>query len=298
MDYRLVVVATMFPRALAQRLGFEPDDATVSDGVWTIDARAPLGLELVLFGGKGRMHAHFGADKELPVKAWRSAVRLVERVLATGEEDLTFTAFDRHVVIERVDGVVRRLSGEFVYRDPKSILVDEVGRHPDLLALADAVVGAHSTVEARRVALVLEIAGAPENTLLRMHQRDTEFRWDDDAETWAWFGRFAQRIAHRVDELLAPLEPTTERLVVDAFATHLDDADLWGATLDQLLVAADRAARDLAEAPGARAVAARLRARTEHDDLTFRLRRSSNYPWPELQAVAWRIADRIGALVP
>ncbi|MDA0168967.1 hypothetical protein OJ998_07710 [Solirubrobacter taibaiensis] len=370
MDYTLVVVGTMFPRTLAQRLGFAPDDATVTDGVWTIDARAPLGLELVLFGEQGRMNAHFRADKTLPAKAWRSAVRLVERVLETGDEDFTFTAFDRHVVIERVDGVVRRLPGDFVYRDPGSILIDEIGRHADFLALAETVVGAHTALEARRVALmlrqaadridellprparavtdqapertvrallvdqyefpaldetllvaadlealgwvrslapeaaraaaalVLEIAGDSGHPLLREHQRDTDFRWDDDVETWAWFGHFAHRIADRVDALLAPLEPTTERVVVEAFAAHLDDSDLWGATIDQLLVAADQAARDLAMAPTACDVAARLRALTEHDDLTFRLRRSSNYPWPELQAVARRIADRIDALVP
>ena len=398
-DYTLVVVGTMLPRSLAQRLGFGPDDATIVDGVWTVDARKPLGLWLVITRSRGRATVDFRAEKTVPAKAWGHVARLVERALETGDEDLTLTAFGRHVVVERVDGVVRRLPGDFTRRDPESIVLDVIGL--DVVEAARRIVDAHSDVEVRSAALLLrqaasdpqhpfwaaagphalrlaaaideqrrgdvpEIAQTPptpeqlvgalftdyvyEDVILderllesadhealswvrslspddvraatrlllevaedRSHPVVPEFRqepifqWHDDEESWAWFGRFARHLVARVEYLLAP-GPTPERVAAELFAAHFDSHEVWGATPDQLLFAADAAARDLAEEPAAREVAARLRTLAEDrtDPLILKLELASGFPWithwddqwTMLQAVARRIADRIDALVP
>jgi hypothetical protein len=476
-DYTLVVVGMTSPKALAERMGFEFADVHVKEGVWTADARERLGLCMVLRRGRdGRFgagdwtlrprrytYADLRADKELAVKAWRSAVRLAERVLQTGDEDVALIAFDRHLVLERVDGVVRRLPGDFTRRDPETIVLDAFGLAAE--AAASAIVGRHSDVEARSAALLLRQAASdrrhplwtaferlahqladridrhrprhvpelgeivaqlgdrieaeavrdleslaedlyrrkvsltreelwgieaaarkrradrtrfvrlreivedrptPEETVEALFTRyryedvtlderllanaevdalgwvqflspadvratvallldvaedpthpvvpepgsDPCFSWNDDPETWAWFGRFARRLADRVAYLLAD-EPAPGRVAAELFAEHFNADEVWGATLDQLLFAADAAARELTQTQPpdtARAVADRLRTLAEdrRDPLVLKLSVASQFPWithwedhwPDLQAVARRIADRVEALIP
>jgi hypothetical protein len=476
-DYTLVVVGMTSPKAIAERMGFAFADVQVKDGVWTADAHERLGLSMSLRRGmhgefragdwtlrpRRYTHADLRADKELPVKAWRSAVMLAERVLETGDEDVALIAFDRHPVLERLDGVFRRLPGEFTRRDPESILLDELGLVAE--AAASNIVGRHSDVETRSaalllrqaacdrqhplwtaferlahrladridrhrprhvpdlgeivaqlgdrieaeavrdleslaedlyerkvsltreelwgieaaarkrradrtrfarlrelvedrptpertvgalftdyryedvtlderlladadvdalgwvqflspddvraaVALLIEVADDPTHPVVPEPGRNPCFSFSDDPETWAWFGRFARRLADRAAYLLAD-EPAPDRVAADVFAEHFNADEVWGATLDQLLFAADAAARDLAQTrppATARAVADRLRALAEdrRDPLVLKLEVASRFHWithwedhwPELQAVARRIADRVDALVP
>ena|SRR5690349_11071778 len=123
-EYALVVPGRTSPEEMASRLGLERGDFEVSKGVWTADLRRDRGFILTLRRAKDGyfesddwtlepdkyLHVGFRADKAAPPQVRdRNLLDLVERALATGDEDMAFIENGEVLVLERAGGELRRV---------------------------------------------------------------------------------------------------------------------------------------------------------------------------------------------
>ena len=123
-EYALVVPGRTSPRTWRPASAWNGATSSVSKGVWTADLRRDRGFILTLRRAKDGyfesddwtlepdkyLHVGFRADKAAdPQVRDRNLLDMVERALATGDEDMAFIENGDVLVLERTGGEVRRL---------------------------------------------------------------------------------------------------------------------------------------------------------------------------------------------